>query len=1196
MWAAVVRLQRALEARALRYWRGREVVKALSMVHAQELAQTPVNQWVQKKAEQAKEIQAVKAGSFPIVDRRSWCYSADTEVLTKRGWIVWPDVTKEDQFATRNSNGTLEWQASTGLYKGKYVGELVSVVGDGLDLLVTPNHRVVGQRAGEVGGWGDDEVLEAEKLEEVRAFRIPCGLENAEDFVVVKKLRKVVYNGCVYCATVPNAILYVRRNGASAVWCGNSFPYIPESLHRLNQPILKNCVSEDTEFLTKRGWVKAPEIEKKDIFATRTVLGGLEWRKAKKVFKYWYEGKMVHFQNKCVDQLVTPDHRMVGRRVSWAPVRLRSLFGSFVHGPVEFQFAKDVAKYEKVGNGYGFQIPLTATGWEGQLPSFGTKIKIESVDSGVGRPSESYEIRLRDWVAFLGLYAAEGACRFSFKGVEKDVKKDARPLYVQAIAAAKDAAVYEHPADSSDYGVGIGQAKASKHWKEIKDLLDRLPFSYTVKRDGFLITSKALWELMISCGNAYTKRVPDWVKELPKEYLEIFLEWAMKGDGHVYPTGARMYATVSRQLADDVQEIMIKAGKGAGISFLEPKPLKNGRTTAPTYLVFEYKMEWVGIGEPKEIAYKGFVYCPAVPPNETLYVRRNGMASWTGNTPYNLRRFTETPIPRRALNLVKNALLSLKWKVTIDDKYDDSDPELLKKVEIAEDCLMHPNLQDSWRTLMEAVIEDFLVGGYGTIEPQITPDYRRPIKLWSVDGSTVRIYADWTEATQDRPHFAQLTGLKGERGIISFLDDELVYIRDNIRSSTPFGLGRMEVAFLTANAFLGAQDMSARAGADQIHKTWLWWPTNVPAGHMETVRRHIQNEAEGQAKVSLMTGLPKPEVVEVNPVTPQDLLLEWQDFLIRIMAAAFELTPMALGLERQTNRSTAAIMAEQDFNSAIVPPARKIEEAITRLILHRTLGWKELKFEFVGLEDPDEMIQVQLVKQLYSTNALTPNEIRDRMQIGGPLPGGWGDLTQAQMALLTAAAVGKAGGAASQSAGMSGGGGGFGGGMGMGMSGAADDGNGDGSGEMEQQQLSPEELAQMDPQQLQQLRDAGLIPPDPSQGDGDAQQPGILQTLSEELQEYFQYLDEIEQQSEEEGQPAPITAKDQKGQEKAYKDRQHQVTKEEMLNRGRDFRTNIYQQGGYRGPIPRKTMFGPGKKSSSLTKGKTTKGYTGRGR
>ena len=48
-------------------------------------------------------------------------------------------------------------------------------------------------------------------------------------------------------------------------------------------------------------------------------------------------------------------------------------------------------------------------------------------------------------------------------------------------------------------------------------------------------------------------------------------------------------------------------------------------------------------------------------------------------------------------------------------------------------------------------------------------------------------------------------------------DDDLIYIRLNPRTHTPFGLGRLEVAFETINAFLGRIDM---------RRGWLrtrWW-------------------------------------------------------------------------------------------------------------------------------------------------------------------------------------------------------------------------------------------------------------------------------------------------------------------------------------------------------------------------------------
>lgn len=507
------------------------------------------------------------------------------------------------------------------------------------------------------------------------------------------------------------------------------------------------------------------------------------------------------------------------------------------------------------------------------------------------------------------------------------------------------------------------------------------------------------------------------------------------------------------------------------------------------------------------------------------------------NTPYNLRRFSETPIPRRAINLIKNAILSLEWDIRPISDEDELNPEREKRIRITKSSLERPNNNDSFHSLLEAVLEDCIIGGFGCVEPRITPYYKRPFKLWSVDGSTIRLYADWSEGTPDKPRYAQMTGLKGEHGMVAFLDDELIYIRTNVRASTPFGLGMLEVAFNSVNAFLGVQDMAAKAGADQIHKTWLWWEAPQNPSHIQTVRRHIQNELEGQAKVSLMAGMKKPEIIEAQPVLEQDLLLNWQEFLIRIIAAAFDLSPLSLGLERDVNRNTGEIMTMSDFRGAVVPMARRIEEGITRHLLHRTMGWRDLEFAFIGLEDPDSMTKANIQKTQYGMNSLTPDEIREEMG-RPPLPAGWGKLTQGQMMILQWSARGRgAQGAAGAGAG-AGGGGGFGGGM----YGGADVGD----------VFTAAEIAQMRPDEIQQYQDMGYLPQDTSMMKDQIQQqsPGLLEQMSEELQEFFDQMEKEEEKAR--IKPAPITTADEKHQLKKFRQSERDISVQENMiqNRG----------------------------------------------
>jgi hypothetical protein len=514
------------------------------------------------------------------------------------------------------------------------------------------------------------------------------------------------------------------------------------------------------------------------------------------------------------------------------------------------------------------------------------------------------------------------------------------------------------------------------------------------------------------------------------------------------------------------------------------------------------------------------------------------------NTPYSIRRFSETPIPRRAMNLVKNSVLQFKWQIKPTKEFvDDKDPDREKRIRIATETLKRPNnTGESFRDLLEMALEDFLLVGMGVIEHRTTPYFKRPTKMWAVDGSTIRMFLDWTESAPDRPRYAQMTGLKGERGIVTFLSDELLVIRDNIRTATPFGLGRMEVGFNSVNAFLGVQDMSAKAGADQIHKTWLWWEQTINTAHIQQLRRQVMNELEGQSKLAMVAGVKAPKTIDIKPVTIEDFMLDWQKFLIVIIAAAFDLSPQALNLDDHQNKATAQVMADSDWKNAVVPVATRFQAAFTRQWLHDDLNWKDLEFEFQNLDDPDPITRTVIDQRLYTMDAITSDEVRKKNNLP-PLPGPWGRLTMMQKQLLLVEAQAKMTGSASSS----------GGGMGMGApSGGMRTGGGAsspgslGTGSMK---FSAQDVANLSPEMIEMYYQLGLLPsPDTLPDQMEAQQPGILDTISTELQEYFEKLKE--DKLADEVLPDPVTALDEKMQlRKFYNDDAGDSLLEKTINK-----------------------------------------------
>src|ERR1700721_2100310 len=99
-------------------------------------------------------------------------------------------------------------------------------------------------------------------------------------------------------------------------------------------------------------------------------------------------------------------------------------------------------------------------------------------------------------------------------------------------------------------------------------------------------------------------------------------------------------------------------------------------------------------------------------------------------TPANLRRFAETPIVRRAINVIKDRIAAMDWQVRVRRGFLNEDVAFReRKLTALRRVLEEPNEVDSFRTLLEQAIEDALTGGFGAIEMESTGDPERPAML-----------------------------------------------------------------------------------------------------------------------------------------------------------------------------------------------------------------------------------------------------------------------------------------------------------------------------------------------------------------------------------------------------------------------------------------------------------------------------------
>ena len=90
----------------------------------------------------------------PELGDKMACYSEDTQVLTRRGWLYWRDVLKNDVLATMDPVSlTIDYRRPTRHFKYDYKGDMIQIG----ELLVTPNHQVFGIHFDKKGEKGEKE-------------------------------------------------------------------------------------------------------------------------------------------------------------------------------------------------------------------------------------------------------------------------------------------------------------------------------------------------------------------------------------------------------------------------------------------------------------------------------------------------------------------------------------------------------------------------------------------------------------------------------------------------------------------------------------------------------------------------------------------------------------------------------------------------------------------------------------------------------------------------------------------------------------------------------------------------------------------------------------------------------------------------------------------------------------------------------
>lgn len=386
--------------------------------------------------------------------------------------------------------------------------------------------------------------------------------------------------------------------------------------------------------------------------------------------------------------------------------------------------------------------------------------------------------------------------------------------------------------------------------------------------------------------------------------------------------------------------------------------------------------------------------------------------------PRNLRYFSRTPIARRAINAIRNPLSQIEWEIA-PNKGVRPNSEINRQIEVATYCLSLPNDDDSFNTLMMMLIDDICCGA-GVLEIAKSSDKDRPVWLFPVDGLSIHMFPGWA-GNANEARYLQTVGYgtysQGTAQGISLRDDEIMYIRPNPTTATPYGFGPLEVAFNSIANQLATASFAAKLAGNAL-PPFMIDLGEVTSRVVNTWRSYWTNEVEGQGLIPIIgtelvdgqSGAGKTRGLNVQKLYPEGdkaLYLQYQEFIRTEIAASFDISNMSLNLERDVNRSTAEVAEDREWVQAVRPMARMIAGALTRKVIWEAMGFTQIHMRFLGVDREDLEKTSQILTRYYGANVYTPNDMRRKLG-EPPAENAWGNMTKSDADIAIAAAKGAA--------------------------------------------------------------------------------------------------------------------------------------------------------------------------------------------
>jgi hypothetical protein len=334
---------------------------------------------------------------------------------------------------------------------------------------------------------------------------------------------------------------------------------------------------------------------------------------------------------------------------------------------------------------------------------------------------------------------------------------------------------------------------------------------------------------------------------------------------------------------------------------------------------------------------------------------------------------------RIAIETRKDQLSSLVWDIVPTDKQRQVTTQEKAAIARAKAFFKKPDRRRPFQTWLRLLLEEMLVTDALSIHKQRT----RKGELYAlriIDGGTILPLIDADGDTPLPPNIAYRQIINGQpvKGG-DCTSEQLMYRPRTVAADTPYGLSPTEAVLLSVNAALQRRlfplshysEGNVPAGLMSVPENWttkqiaefqIYWDDLMAGNALQKSR--IKFVGKGMAESYQQT---------VDP----DFTTEFDEFLLKVVAASYAVTPAELGFTADINKSTGDSAENITYRRGVRPAVIFLKEVFNEVLPE--FGLEDFEWQATGGEPEDKKLQAEIDEIYLARGVYGLDDVRARL-------------------------------------------------------------------------------------------------------------------------------------------------------------------------------------------------------------------------